>query len=327
MNQPKLGIAGFLLFLCSGSWLGAQEIPPRNIDRNNPNVVFAYQGDAILTQAALDGAFSRIPPDVRLMFVRDGAKVDQMVKNLLQAEVVALDADAAGFSQDPVVQERVLLAARKELAEAWVEEIQLRAPEADYAAMAKEDYLANPQRYASEATVTVTHILIATETRLPSEAEAIALQLSEELEADPAQFEALVMEYSDDPGKEENRGTYRNMSREQLVKPFADVAFSMTEVGEISAPVETDYGFHIIRLDGKRDSVLPPYEKVQDKAETEMKQKHMASYQNQYLQRLLQYPVEFPEGSVEVMAKRYFGENLENAPIFTEEGIETVGSE
>jgi len=322
MNQLKLGITGFLLLTCASELLLAQEVPTESIDRNDPNIVFAYQGDAILTQIALDGAFNRIPEDVRLMFIRDGAKVDQLVKNLLQAEVVALDADAAGFSQDPVIQERVMLAARKELAEAWVEEIIRRAPEADYAAMAKEDYLLNPEKYSSETTVDVTHILIGTESRLPSEAQAIAIELSEQLSEDPSQFDALVMEYSDDPGKDSNGGKYKNMNKEQLVEPFADAAFSLTEIGEISMPVETQYGFHLIRLDGRKDAVIPPYEQVKDSAELEMKQKHISAYQKQYLQRLLLDPIEFPEGSVEVMARRYFGEDLEHAPIFSEEGIE-----
>ena len=62
-------------------------------DKADPQQVLAYQGDAVLTQAAIDGAFSRIPEKDRLMFIRDGAKVDQMVRGLLQAEVVALDAE------------------------------------------------------------------------------------------------------------------------------------------------------------------------------------------------------------------------------------------
>ena len=321
MKQLKLGLAGFLLFAGLSGVLTAQEEHPESTDRNDPNIVFAYQGEAILTQAALDGAFSRIPEEVRLMFVRDGAKVDQLVKSLLQAEILALDADANGFSQDPIVQERVRLAARKELAEAWVEELLLRAPNADYAAMAKEDYLVNPEKYSTEATVDVTHILIGTENRLPSEAEAIVVELNETLQQDPAQFDALVMEYSDDPGKSANNGKYKDMTKKQLVKPFADVAFSMDTVGEISPPVETEFGFHLIRLDGKKEAVLPPFEQVKDQAELEMKQKHISSYQNQYMQRLLQFPVEFPQGSVEIMARRYFGENLENAPIFTEDGV------
>ena len=52
-----------------------------------------------------------------------------------------------------------------------------------------------------------------------------------------------------------------------------------------------------------------------------MKAKHIASYRMSFMQKLLQDPIVFPEGSVEIMARRYFGENLEKAPVFNEEGV------
>jgi peptidyl-prolyl cis-trans isomerase C len=323
MSDVKKGMACGLLLLGMARLLAAQDLPLTDVERSNAQTVFAYQGQAVLTQAALDGAFSRIPEEYRLMFIRDGAKVDKLVKNLLQAEVVARDAEKSGFSQDAVVQQRVLLAARKELAEAWLEELVKRAPAADYAAMAKEDYLAHPEAYSNPATVDVTHILIGTDKRPPGEAEAIALELLARLEQDPGQFDALVLEYSDDPGKADNSGKYLQMKRGQMVKPFEEAAFALQTVGEITAPVETEYGFHLIRLDQKHEPVPQPFNRVKAQAVEKMKAKYIADYRTRYLQKLLQDPIAFPEGSVEVMARRYFGENLEKAPIFTEDGIKT----
>lgn len=323
MNDVKTRTVGLLLLLGMAPLLAAQDLPLTEVDRSDPQTVFAYQGQAVLTQAALDGAFSRIPEQYRLMFIRDGAKVDKLVKNLLQAEVVARDAEKSGFSQDAVVQERVLLAARKELAEAWLDELVKRAPAADYAAMAREDYLAHPEAYSSPATVDVTHILIDTKKRPPGEAEALALELQARLEQDPGLFDALVQEYSDDPGKAENSGRYLQMKRGQMVKPFEDAAFAMHTVGEITAPVETEYGFHLIRLDQKNEPVLQPFERVKAEAMEKMKAGYIADYRSRYLQKLLQDPIEFPEGSVDIMARRHFGEDLEKAPVFTEEGIKT----
>jgi parvulin-like peptidyl-prolyl isomerase len=293
------------------------------VDRNNPEVVLAYQGEAILTQAGIDAAFSRIPEQDRLAFIRDGAKVDKMVKNLLQTELIAVDADVNGFSRDPIVRERMELAARIELAAAWMEEVLLKAPDADYLAMAREEYLANPSTYSSPATVDVTHILISTKARLPSEAEAIALKLQVRLAKNPDEFDALVVEYSEDPGKDTNGGRYKDVTHGQLVKPFEEAAFGMETVGQITGPVETEYGFHLIRLDKKQEAVLSPFEEVQDDIVEKMKAKHLADFRVSYMQKLLHSAVVFPDGSVEIMAKRHFGENLEGAPIFSEEGVET----
>ena len=324
MKKIILGLACLVSASSVSYQLSAQDKASSTpvVDRNNPEVVLAYQGEAVLTQTEIDAAFSRIPEQDRLAFIRDGAKVDKMIKNLLQTETVALDADANEFAKNPVVQERVELAARLELATAWMEELALKAPGADYLAMAHEEYLVNPSAYSSPATVDVTHILIGTKTRLPSEAEAIALQLQARLAKNPAEFDALVMEYSDDPGKDKNRGHYKDVKHGQFVKPFEEAAFGLETIGQITGPVETDYGFHLIRLDQKHAAVLSPFEEVQDDIVKKMKAKYVADFRLSYMQKLLLNPVVFPDGSIEIMAKRYFGENLEKAPVFSEGGVE-----
>jgi peptidyl-prolyl cis-trans isomerase SurA len=72
-----------------------------------------------------------------------------------------------------------------------------------------------------------------------------------------ASFEELVLEYSDDPGSKDKGGDLGYFERRMMVKEFDEAAFKM-EVGQISGLVQTNFGYHIIKLTDKMDT--QPYE-------------------------------------------------------------------
>lgn len=281
---------------------------------DDPNEIFARQGDQVFTQEEMDAAFSRIPEEHRLAFIRDGGRVDQLLQNLLRARQIAAAARAEGFDEQEIVAARMRLAAEKELAEAWMEHVLANAPEADFAALAEEYYLANRDEFMTEEMVDVSHILVSTENRSQDAALEIVEDLQDRLDEDPAQFDALVMEYSEDPGKATNQGRYPQMLRGQMVAPFEETAFSLEEPGQISEPVETTYGYHLIRLNREIPPQQVPFEQVKQRLEEQAKKDHLNRYRSRYIVGLNEDPIDIPEGAVEVMVKRHFGENLERAP-------------
>jgi parvulin-like peptidyl-prolyl isomerase len=92
----------------------------------------------------------------------------------------------------------------------------------------------------------------------------------------------------------------------------------MNDPGEISSPVETAYGFHIIRLNRKIPGTVPPFEDIKAQAMQQARETYLKDYSTRYLKKTLSDPIELPDGAVEEMAKRYFGENLELAPDYSE---------
>jgi peptidyl-prolyl cis-trans isomerase C len=276
--------------------------------------VFARKGDVILTQEELDAAFARIPREQRLPYIRDGEKVEQLVAALLRTKQVAKAAMDNAYDENPLTRDRMAMAAEKELAEAWMEHVVENAPEADYKAMAYENYLAHPESFQMPERVNVSHILIQSNNRSDEEALELATSLKERLTVDPELFDEFVNEYSEDPAKVNNNGTYPGMQRGQMVAPFEETAFAMTEPGQISDPVKTDYGYHLIRLNEKMPASTIPYEQIEQRAIAEMMKAHLDQYRKTYILDLTSQPISIPEGAVEAMLKRHFGENLELSP-------------
>ncbi len=95
---------------------------------------------------------------------------------------------------------------------------------------------------------------------------AAARQKAEELTdriRQGASFAALAKEHSDDPGSAQNGGDLDFFARGVMVKPFEDTVFSM-EKGEVSDPVRSPFGYHIIRLTDIRASQRKPFSEVRE---------------------------------------------------------------
>lgn len=93
-------------------------------------------------------------------------------------------------------------------------------------------------------------------------AEAKAQQIAAQARAPGADFAALARADSDDAGSKASGGDLGLVSKGQMVKPFEDKAFSM-EVGQVSDPVQSQFGWHIIKVVDKRKSSPPSLEQVQ----------------------------------------------------------------
>ncbi len=105
-------------------------------------------------------------------------------------------------------------------------------------------------RYRTAESRRASHILInvpeSAQDETRQEKLALANSLIERLNQGE-DFSALAEQYSDDPGSSANGGDLGVVAREQMVKPFEDAVFSMQQ-GDINGPVQTKFGYHIIKL-------------------------------------------------------------------------------
>jgi peptidyl-prolyl cis-trans isomerase C len=103
-----------------------------------------------------------------------------------------------------------------------------------------------------ETEVHARHILVATEA--DAEAALKRLKAGED-------FAKVAKEVSKDPGSE--GGDLGWFTKERMVPEFAEAAFKL-EPGQLSAPVKSQFGWHVIKVEGKREKTFPPFEEVKD---------------------------------------------------------------
>ena len=283
----------------------------------NEDNAIVRKGDSIITHAKFDARIAQIPRWDRLAFVRDGGQVERLLSNLIRARQIADDARANDFDEDPVIRLQMEMAADQRLAKSWIAEQIEKSPSPDYDQLALEYFTANPDQFMSEASIDVSHILVSTEERGDEEALALANDIYGQLVADPGQFETLVAQYSDDESAAGNKGSFEGVKRGTMVPSFENAAFAMTEPGELSEPVKTNYGYHVIRMDANTPSAPQTFEQAKPMIVEQQKARHRDRVEYEFISQFASVPLEVPEGAVETMLKRYFGENLERAPDFS----------
>ncbi len=143
----------------------------------------------------------------------------------------------------------------------------------------KKFYQENQSRFQTPEERRASHILIpAAASASPDEkakAKAQAEDLFKQLKANPKKFGEFAAQYSKDPGSAEKGGDLGFFGRGLMVKPFDDAAFSM-KVGDITGPVETQYGYHIIRLDAIKAMKPTAQEAVRAQIESEIRKPKVA---------------------------------------------------
>ena len=138
----------------------------------------------------------------------------------------------------------------------------------------KKYYEGHRAQYEVKETRQASHILISVDSGASAEikqkARAKSQEIYDQLKRDPAKFAELAKKYSQDPGSAANGGDLGLFSRGSMVKVFDDAVFQM-KVGDISPPVESQYGYHVIRLTAVKPAQVKGMDEVRGQIESELK--------------------------------------------------------
>lgn len=194
---------------------------------------------------------------------------------LLDAKRNLLEAEADFKAQLAKIKDNLLTsyAAEKAIASVSVSD-----------ADAKKYYDENSDKFTSEEAVDASHILV--------ESEELANELLAKIKAGEISFEDAARENSTCPSGKSG-GSLGEFGRGQMVAEFDTAVFAMTE-GEISAsPVKTQFGYHLIKLNAKKEAAPMEYDAIKDEIKDALlNEKRRAAYTSKINQLKILYPVD-----------------------------------
>ncbi|MEO1104930.1 MAG: peptidylprolyl isomerase, partial [Pseudomonadota bacterium] len=169
---------------------------------------------------------------------------------LIDMLLLADAGEEKGLESDPVYDQRMAFMRTQTLRDLYLQRV--------IEEQISED--AVRARYEEEAKnfpieqVTASHILVPEEEK--------AKELIAQIEAG-GDFAKLAEEHSQDPGSARRGGSLGEFGRGQMVKPFEDAAFALGEGAYTKEPVQSRFGWHIIRVDGKSTQEAPTFDAAQ----------------------------------------------------------------
>lgn len=268
-----------------------------------PHCVVARRGGVEVTVADIQAKADTLEPAQREALLSSSQNINQMIENLLIMRQIANEADPKSYADDPVVQARLRQVADEVIGVHQLDHIRSSRINSNFELLAKENYLANIASMKTPREVKVRHLLIGTNSRSDADALARVQELAKELAtADDEKFAAAVLEHSDDPGKTSNGGIYNVPENSTELDPaFMQGALALTVQGQLSQPVKTAFGYHLIRLIDQRAAETIPFEQAKPTIIAKLKQEARRKVVMEYRAELM------ARGELEVFPKNLEG--------------------
>ena len=235
--------------------LAAKQIPPDSV----PEEQRAMGYRMILDDMIIDKLLIKRSADVKVTDEEVAAQFERIKAKIGSDEELSKQLKAAGQTIEKVKQ-----GMRERLRqEHWIDD-QIKGKAEVTEADVKDFYDKNPEQFKSPEQVRASHILI----KVPEDAkpevvadkEKAAKAIAVRVKKGEA-FDKLAKELSEDPSAKENSGDLDFFTKDQMVPEFSKAAFGMKK-GEISEPVRSSFGYHVIKVTDRKDGETVTLEKA-----------------------------------------------------------------
>jgi peptidyl-prolyl cis-trans isomerase C len=212
----------------------------------------AKVGNAAITQADYDREFAALPDYAQQMFKGNEGK-ENFLNEIVKKEILYQEALKKGLDKSPEFKQKVEDFKKLTLISELIgQEVMSKAKVSDQEV--KDYYNKHKEDFATTSQIRASHILVKTE----DEANKVLERLKK-----GEKFETLARELSLDKASAKHGGDVGFFGRGQMVPEFERAAASL-KVGQISEPVKTQFGYHIIKVTGRKTGPVLPFDRVKE---------------------------------------------------------------
>lgn len=222
-------------------------------------VVATYAGKQ-LTSGQVIAEIERLPGPSRAYLTQADRK-RQFVENMVMNDLLFAEAERQGYATDPDIERQVSDMRKRLVVQRLMREYQ-KPPEVTDE-QARRYYDDNPTLY-STTQISASHILV--------KDEAEAKQIRARLEQEPQRFADIAREQSTDKTSGAKGGELGKFGQGRMVPEFERAAFAL-KPGEISQPVKTQYGWHVIIVTERQDGERKPFDQVKEQIKATLRNK------------------------------------------------------
>ena len=227
--------------------------------------VLAKIGDREITISDLNKTIGFLDSQKQQMIKQNPRLKEQLLNQIVQSIVLADLAKKAGYDKKADIMKRLQFITDNYLATEY-----LKGEVVNNVTVSDKDiktyYDEHPDEFKIPEMVRTRHILIRVDAGASEEDKQKAKEKAEDILNkinSGEDFSKLASEFSEDTMTKSKGGDLGFISRGRLVEPFEDAAFAL-KPGEVSDIVETQFGYHIIKVEEKKEAGVEPYDSVKD---------------------------------------------------------------
>lgn len=238
-------ISCFLLVACS-----KPEGEPAAAPADGTPVVAEYVGTSLTTDEVRQ-RIGKLPARARKA-LEEPERLEQFVENIVVSDLIYAEGKSQGYQSEERIRSQLADLERRLVIQRVMQEYRGQSVGDDEV----RSYYDSHQAEFKSDRVRASHILV--------KEEALAVEILSKLRQDPSLFAELAKQHSTDRSNASKGGDLGFFGRGRMVAEFETAAFALANDGEISDPVQTRFGYHIIRRDAREDGTVKGFDEAKN---------------------------------------------------------------